>query len=76
LTKYLCKEGKFISKTINSDLILLRASNVGPIGLICCFGLLLFLIAASIVLALIPVYLPSHTSGLQSASTRKFLINF
>ncbi len=51
--------------------MLLRASSLWPLGLICCFGLILFLIATSIILALIPLYLPQHDSDLQRVSNRK-----
>jgi hypothetical protein len=66
-----CSEGKFISTNLNGCLMLLRASSIWPLGLICCFGLILFLIVTSIVLALIPLYLPQHDSDLQRVSSRK-----
>ncbi|CAF4042746.1 unnamed protein product [Rotaria sp. Silwood1] len=40
------------------------------IGAICCGALLLFLLAATIVLALIPVYTPTKTATLSSTATR------
>jgi len=32
-----------------------------PIGILCCLGFILFLIASAIILALIPLYLPDRT---------------
>jgi hypothetical protein len=38
-----------------------RGFTQGPILAICCLGIILFLIAATIVLALIPLYIPKKT---------------
>jgi len=53
-----------------------RAMTRGPILAVCCLGIILFLIAATIVLALIPVYLPNR--GLQAGGTssvNSFVLN-
>jgi len=39
-----------------------RGFTQGPLLAICCLGIILFLIAASIVLALIPVYIPQKVA--------------
>ncbi|CAF0888570.1 unnamed protein product [Adineta steineri] len=44
----------------------------GPLLAICCLGFILFLIAATIVLALIPVYLSTRGSSSSSANTASY----
>ncbi|CAF4347242.1 unnamed protein product, partial [Adineta steineri] len=44
----------------------------GPILAICCLGFVIFLIAATIVLALIPVYLSKRSGGSSSSSTPRY----
>ncbi|CAF1438451.1 unnamed protein product [Adineta steineri] len=45
----------------------------GPILAICCLGFILFLIAATIVLALIPVYLSTRSGSSSSSSSPRYL---
>jgi hypothetical protein len=45
-----------------------NSSAAYPLLAICCAGLVLFTIAAAIVLALIPIYLPSKSVTLASIS--------
>jgi hypothetical protein len=45
-------------------------TSLPVIGAICCGALLLFLLAATIVLALIPIYIPQKTAALRSSATR------
>lgn len=40
-----------------------NGNGVLPLSVACCFGLLLFVIAFTIVIALIPVYLPRRNGG-------------
>ncbi|CAF0838381.1 unnamed protein product [Adineta steineri] len=47
-------------------------SASGPILAICCLGFVIFLIAATIVLALIPVYLSKRSGGSSSSSTPRY----
>ncbi|CAF0862929.1 unnamed protein product [Adineta steineri] len=46
----------------------------GPLLAICCLGFILFLIAATIVLALIPVYLSKRGGGTPSTTTPTYLL--
>lgn len=48
--------------------------NIWPLAAICCLGLVAFLIAVTIVLALIPVYLPTKDLTINSNTLNaKFL---
>lgn len=58
--------------TIYYFVLLYLRTSAWPIGLLCCIGLVLFAIVASIVLALIPIYLPYHDSDLKYQSISKF----
>lgn len=56
---------------------LLFSRNAWPLAAICCLGLLGFLIATTIVLALIPVYLPAKQATLNNqvlGNSKDFLI--
>jgi hypothetical protein len=62
--------GKRYSVTYFNLLIFIKLSfyrSLLPFAALCCLGILGFLIAATIVLALIPVYLP--TKDVQTSST-------
>lgn len=51
-------------------LIISRAAQ-WPFGLICCFGILAFLIVSSVILALIPIYLPTRTATIQTQASNE-----
>jgi len=46
----------------------------GPILAVCCLGIILFLIASTIVLALIPVYLPTRNTNLGGTTQTFFFL--